>query len=179
MLTDVILILAILTFAGLGFIRGFVKSAASVIRGSIAVIAAFLLSRPIASVLNSLFGLNKVVANMFDVSQGGPILVAIVTFIVFIAIRLVLHKLVKFAEKSREQSRIFNHVDRLLGALFGAVRFLFLFSLFAVAFYLITRISFIKPLHDTIFGDSTVAVWLYDLVVKLVLVQGIAAIAPK
>ena len=179
MLADVILVLAFLTFAGLGFVRGFVKSAASLVKASISVVVAFLLSRPLATVLNSIFGLNKVVANIFNVSSGRPILIAILAFIIFIAIRIVLHKLVKFAERSRERSRVFNHVDRWLGALFGAVRFLFLFSLFAVAFYVITRISFIRPLHDTVFGDSKVAVWLYNIVVKLVLVQGIAAIAPK
>lgn len=179
MLTDAIIILAFLAFAILGYTRGLVKSAASLVRVSVSVVIAFIISRPIAAVLNSIFGLNKALANMFKVSSGKAILIAIVTIIIFIVIRLVLHKLVKFAEKSREKSKTFNHIDRWLGALFGALRFLFLFSLFAIGFYLITRIGFIKSLEDTVFGNSHIANWLYKLVVKIILVQGIAAIAPK
>lgn len=179
MLTDAIIILAFFAFAILGYARGLVKSAASLVRVSVSVVIAFIISRPIAAILNSIFGLNKALSNAFGVSSGKAVLIAIITIIIFIAIRLVLHKLVKFAEKSREKSRVFNHIDRWLGALFGALRFLFLFSLFAIGFYLLTRISFIRPLENTVFSDSHIANWLYKFVVKIILVQGIAAIAPK
>jgi len=178
MIVDLIIILVFFGFALLGYVRGFIRSAASLVRVSISVLVAFLLSRPIAAALNGIFRVDRGLENLFSVSSGRPILIAIITIILFFAIRIALHKIVKFAERSREQSVAFNRVDRWLGGLFGAARFLFLFSLFAVIFYLLTRISFIRPLEDTVFGDSTVANWLYEFIVELVLVQGISAIAP-
>lgn len=180
MLVDAIILLAFATFAVLGYLRGFVKSAASLVRISISVIIAFLLARPVAAVLSSIFKLDKTLANAFSMPGGGKaILTGIIAIVIFFAIRIALYKLVKFAEKSREKSQVFNKLDRWLGALFGAARFLFFFSLCAVVFYLLTRMPFLRSMEDTLLDGSHVAKWLYKLVVKLVLVQGIAAIAPK
>ena len=177
MLTDIIVVGAFVAFAVLGYFRGLTRSAVSLVRISISVIIAFLLASPIAKLLNNLFRLSNALAKAFNTSAGNGnlILIAIVTIVIFIILRVVLMKLVRMADKAREDNHVFSYFDRWLGALFGVLRFVFLFSILAIAFRFITFIPFLKSLRDVVFGGSTVALWLYNLVTNIILSEALSA----
>jgi len=178
MLADVIVIGAFIAFAVLGYARGFVKSVVSLVRVSFSVIIAFLLANPAARLLNSL-GFADLMASIFGTSQGNGriISIAVMTLVIFLILRLILSKFVNLAEGAREKSRAFSIVDHCLGALLGALRFVFLFCIIAVGFRLVTLLPIISGLHDTVFSGSVVALWLYELVTKTILAGAINAAA--
>jgi uncharacterized membrane protein required for colicin V production len=176
MLTDIIVIGAFIAFAVLGYVRGFTRSVVSLIRISISVIIAFLLGSPIARIFNN-WGLGQTFSNWFNTSaaNGGYITTALVTIIIFIILRLVLHKFVKLADKAQEKGNVIGVLDRWLGVVFGVLRFVFLFSILAVVFRLITLLPFVSALHGTVFNGSVVALWLYNLIVKTIFAGALAA----
>ena len=178
MLADVILIGSFIAFAVLGYARGFVKSVVLLVRVSFSVIIAFLLANPAAKLLNSL-GFAGLMSNIFGTteSNGRIISIAIMTIVIFIILRLILNKFVNLAERAREKSRAFGIADHWLGALLGALRFMFTFCIIAVAFRLITLLPIISGLHDIVFDGSVVALWLYELVTKTILSGAINAMS--
>jgi len=175
MLTDIIVIGAFIAFAVLGYVRGFTRSVVSLIRISISVVIAFLLGSPLARMFNN-WGLGKSLAELFgtSVTNGRYITTALVTIIIFIILRLILHKFVRIADKAQENGNVVGALDRWLGAGFGILRFVFLFSILAIVFRLITLLPLVDSLHGIVFKESIVALWLYDLIVKTIFAGALA-----
>jgi len=176
MLTDVIVIGAFVAFAVLGFVRGFTRSVVSLLRISVSVIIAFLLGSPLARILNKI-GFSKMLRGWFNTSESNAnlISIAIMTILIFIILRIVLNALVNMADKARDNKGTFSKFDRWLGGLFGILRFVFIFSIAAILFRLITLLPIISGLHNTVFDGSKVALWLYNLVTKTILSEALAA----
>jgi len=175
MILDIIVVLAFALFVVLGFVRGLVKSAVMMISIPISIVISFIAASPIAAFLNFAFGFSGAVAGWFKTSEGnGKILaVVIIAVIVFIILRIILHKLTKVADKAKDNKNILGKVDRWLGAAFGALRFVVMFTLVAIAFAIITLVIDFVPflnldLYDTVFKGSKVAKWLYGLVVTII-----------
>jgi uncharacterized membrane protein required for colicin V production len=169
MLTDIIVVFALIVFIVLGFTRGFVRSAVLLVRIPMTIVISFLLASPIAAFFN-LLGFSGLLARWIDTSPSNARLlsVAIVAVVIFIAIRIILHKLVKMSDKAKEKQHIFNKVDRWLGAVFGILRFTIIFTLIAIGFRLITIVPFLSSLHGIVFDGSRVALWLYNLVTGII-----------
>lgn len=176
MLTDIIVIGVFISFSVLGYLRGFVKSVVSLVRISTSVIIAFLLANPVAKLLNSA-GFGDWLGWLFATSDsnGRIISVCFVTLIFFIILRIILSKFVNLAEKARETNKPFGIADRLLGGLFGMLRFVFMFCIIAVIFRLVTFLPLVNSLHDLVFGGSVVTLWFYNLITKTILAELLAA----
>ena len=178
MIIDVIVVLAFVGLVALGFIRGIVKSAVMLVSIPITIVASLLLASPITAFLNYTFGFAKAVAGWFNTtkSNGKILAVIIVAVVVFVAIRLVFYKLTKMSAKAQENKKLVGKVDKWLGAAFGVLRFFIYFTLAAVAFRLITVLPFVgDKLHKIVFDDSKVALWLYNLVIKVIFLKAMAA----
>ena len=163
MLTDIIVIAIAFLFAVTGFSRGFIKSALSMVKISISVLIALLLCRPIATFLDNVFGL----AGAFD-ANGELLLVAITALVIFITTRLLLIYVKRAVKRAKEEHPALNKVDSVLGFVFGILRFLFLFFIFSLVLYIITLIPFLDAIRVWIFGESTVAAWLYEIMTTIV-----------
>ena len=146
------------------------------VRIPITIIISFVLASPIAALLHAA-GFSRTVAGWFSTndSNGRIITVVIVAVIIFIALRVILHKLTKLSDKARENKHILGKLDRLLGIAFGLLRFIVVFGLIAIAFRIITIIPFLRSLHDAVFSGSVVALWLYDFVITVIFAQALAA----
>lgn len=175
MIIDIVVVLGFVLLVVLGFIRGLVKSAVMMVSIPISIVISFIVASPIAAFLNYALGFSKAVAGWFNTSAGnGKILaVVLIAIIIFIVIRIVLHKLTKVADKAKENKHILGKVDRWLGVAFGALRFVVMFSLIAIAFAIITMIIDFIPfidwnLYETVFSGSKVAKWLYGVIITII-----------
>ena len=165
----VLFVIAVFIIIGVktGFIRGIIKSTSTYI----AVAAAFLLSRPLASILDSNFGFSDSLAgsvtgdgwlNNLGREHGGFMLVAICAVALFVIVKVALLITKNVLSNAAERSPGFNKIDRALGVFFG----LFRFSMWAFAIGgVIMLISNFSPnVEAAIFQDSTVAQWVYHRV---------------
>jgi len=179
MLLDIIVIAAFIIFGVLGYSRGFIKSALSLIRMSTSVVIAIIVSRPIASFLNNTFDLAKTCAWAFKTTQsnGGLILIAIVALVVFLAIPFFMRFINRLAKKAKEKSKIARHADSWLGAVMGVIQFSFFFCILSAIVFIVTIVPFFKGLHDWLFGDSVVASWLYGLATDLIFQKILGAVS--
>jgi len=171
MIIDIIVGLLLVLLVGLGFFRGFVKSAVMLVKIPITIVASFIIASPIAAFFNmGGIGLHKALANWFNVSISIGRIISVIFFavIIFIVIRIILHKLTKLADKAKEKKTITGKLDRFLGAAFGLLRFAIYFILAAIVFRVVTIIPFADKLHGLVFDGSTVAIWMYDLVLTII-----------
>ena len=168
MILDILVIATIIIFGVLGYTRGFIKSAMSLIKVSTSVIIAILLCKPFAKLLDNIFGLAKFCAKAFnkEPADGNLILIAISALIIFIIIRVILRFINKLATNAK-QNVIANRADSWFGFVFGIVRFCFVFCIFAAVVYIVTAIPFLDGIHTWLFKDSTIALWLYNIATDL------------
>jgi uncharacterized membrane protein required for colicin V production len=164
MVIDIIIVLAFIFFAGLGYLRGFVKTALAMFKVSVSAIVAFILANPTS----------RMVCAIFKLKRDGTV-VAITAIVLFVLIRLAMRLIAGLTDKAREKNKTINWLDRVLGLALGIVRFMFIFSILAVIFYIVTRIPFARSLEDVVFRGSKIAHWLYELVVYTLLIKLIAA----
>ena len=178
MILDLIVIALFLIFGLVGMRRGFIDSALLMVKTSFSIIIAIVLARPVAGLLNSIFGLQKVCTDLFNTSatNGKLIYIAIIILLIFVLIRLIIHFLRKLGARAKE-IKIVKGADSALGFLFGLLRFAFMFCLLSFAVYVITALPFLGGLRTALFEGSTVAKWLYKVVTDLVLHEVLGAAA--
>jgi len=183
MITDIIIGLVFLLFIALGFFRGFVKSAVMLVKIPVTIVVAILLASPLAALLGAV-GLPGALVKWFGIpaSISGFVVVIGIAIIIFIVIRIILWRFVKMSDKAEDKSKLFKRTNRLLGLLFGVLRFCVIFIIASTILYIITALSniwflsFLSKIEEFIFEGSVVAKWLYEFVVNIILAQ---AFAPK
>jgi len=65
MILDIILLVLMLVFAFLGFKKGFLRSVVAILKGIVSLIVAIILARPLASFLDRLFSLGRLIGRLF------------------------------------------------------------------------------------------------------------------
>ena len=176
MILDILVIALIIIFGVLGYTRGFIKSAMSLIKVSTSVIIAIILCRPLASFLNSVFGLAKFCSKVFNKTQteGNLILIAISALLIFLIIRIILRFFNKLATNVKENQTA-NKADSWIGFGFGIVRFCFIFCILSAIIYVITAMPFLDGIRTWLFKGSTIAKWLYDLATDILFTRILGA----
>lgn len=178
MLLDVIVIIAFLIYGLIGYTRGFMNSAIAMVKSSTSVIIAIILCRPVASFLDSTFGLAETCSSLFKVSEkeGKLVLIALVILLIFIVTRLILRLFNSLATKARN-NQIVNKADSIFGFFFGLLRFCFIICIISTAIYVILMLPFTDSLHSWLFKDSSVALWLYDTITNVVFTRILGAVS--
>jgi len=170
MVVDIIVGLAILLFVALGLARGFVKSMVMLVKIPMTIGISFFLAAPLASFLNTI-GFLRILAGWIgsSIELTGIISVIALAVIIFVAIRVILHKLVKKSDQVKERRKFYNRADRILGVVFGLAQFIVIFTLISILFaavnWLFTQVG--VNIHGMVFSGSYVALWLYDLILSI------------
>jgi len=155
MLIDIIVVGLLLFFVVAGYLQGFLRCTLSMVKISISIIVAVLLCRPAAIMLDTLFGYYS----WFD---SDLVATAVMALAIFIIIRLALMKIRRIVEKFRENDTV-SRVDNIFGALFGLLRFAFVFFIFSLVVLIVSIIPFLDSTVAWLFEGSTIAYWLYSL----------------
>jgi uncharacterized membrane protein required for colicin V production len=166
MVLDIIIVIIALLYMGLGFWRGLLRSVLSLVKISVSIILAILLGRPIAGLLDKWFSISEGV--------GEFTWIAICVLCVFILLRLVLRLLDKVVRSAHEKSDGVKKVDRILGLIFGFVRFAMLCFVISLVIFVAEAIGL--NLVEPMFKNSPVCEWIYRTCVKLLINPAISAL---
>jgi len=170
MITDIIVGLIFLLFVGLGFFRGFIRSMVSLAKIPVTIAISFFLAGPVSSLLDKI-GFLRVLSGWIGLGKEltGIITLIAIAVMIFIIIRVILWKLVKASDKAKEKKRTYNKIDRLLGAVFGLVHFVVIFTLISISFAIVNWVFSQAGVdfYSMIFKGSHVAAWLYKFILGI------------
>ena len=167
---DIVVGIALIAFALFGIRTGFMRGVLSFVSTFIAILIAFALARPIANLLDGWFKFSEPLGRVFNGSafeniannNGFLFFVLICGFALFVLTKVAVIFLKRLALKLKDRSKVLNTADRILGLGFGVFRFC-LWVLFASgAIFVLSQINVTSGIHDWLFENSSVAVWVYD-----------------
>ena len=170
MFIDIAVAVIVLLFVAFGTFRGFLRSLLGMIPTVLVIVGSILIARPVARVLDGWFGWAEGLSNLFQGDgaidtwvreQGGMMmLIIIVAVVLFALLRIVLWLVMRAITRARERSRSFSTIDGIAGFFFGFVKFAVYATMLSAVLFTLTGIF--DGLHDWLFADSYLAVWIYD-----------------
>lgn len=174
MAADIIVSFVILAFCVWGIRTGFINGLLSFVTIFVGIVLSVLIARPLAGLLNRWFGWADSMAGWF--SEGGLdgiarnngilMLTVFVAIFFFILIMVGVFLLRRFVKRLRQTNRTFNKWDSVAGFFFGFIRFMMLACILSVGILLLDNMG--TGIHNWLFGNSTVAVWIYDRCVNII-----------
>ena len=192
MVIDIILISFLIGFAVLGSRRGFLRSLLSLVSITVSILLAVLGARPIARLLDNWWGLADSIGEWFSGggildsvarNNGMLVLIIMVAVVLFVGLRISLFFLKRFVKHVMENSKVLGRIDQVLGLFFGIVRFFYYVCLLSLVVMILSSTSALADLPQWLFADSTIAAWLYDraldVVIPLLRSVGAQAVVPS
>jgi uncharacterized membrane protein required for colicin V production len=156
MLLDIIIVIAFLAYAFMGYRMGIMLGIVGLVKTSFAIIVAVALAKPIGNLADSIFHLG-----VSDIELWIGSAVAI-----FLVIQLVLLFFKRIIKRMTE-NKVVNFADSWLGLLFGVLKLCgIMFIAFSLLFVL-AKIPFLSELEDWIIKESAIGNWLYERTVDI------------
>ena len=148
----VILVLCLLV----GWHRGFARTILGFVAAALSFILAVVLSRPLTSFFNNVFGM----PNNF-------IYVFIIGSVVYIFLRVSFWFAGRFISRVKERSRIVDEVDKVAGILLGFAKFFMLMCVAFIVIHLLSVIPFTSSAVDALFHRSVIGEWFYGIIRRM------------
>lgn len=174
---DIGVILLLIAFIALGFRRGFLRSVLGLVKTIAAIIIAVLLARPLARLLDNWFSVTESLSGLF---KDGPVhnladnlgLLLLIVFCaigLFILIRILVWFLLRLITKLKKGVKPLHRIDQILGAVFGLVKFIIFGTLVSGILLVLSQMSAMSWINDSLFERSYIASWLYDQAVEVMI----------
>ncbi len=139
-ITDLIIILIILTFTVIGFVRGIFSKLLGLISFVSALIIAYYIASPISSLLVGTSFYNSIVGSIGS-SWAGTIFLIVIGLICFIIIYIVLRILSKTIILAINKGKILGAINKLIGGVFGLIIGIFIATIYLLIFYGLAKVD--------------------------------------